>query len=242
MRLRTEHVEVDFKLRLKKDLCENEVVCNKCSGTGLQVDDHPFGLANERKDCSNLFPYKKQTIVGCSHCFTGVQRKCELCGELLGRNSQCNCDQYIEKKKKERFDKDVDTWEKAMKISVQELIQSGYENMLYLDNADRYFTDIDELLEFLSYQLSDREIETEDLSSMRIYKTSKSSISFDAQHIIESATENHHEGAYEDVMKYEKDLQDYLDSFANKVKDVATSYFPDYKSGVIISLEDIQSF
>ena len=55
--LRTEYIDVDFNLKLKKDLQEDEVICPKCGGTGLQVDDNPFGLKGENSRV--MFPYKK---------------------------------------------------------------------------------------------------------------------------------------------------------------------------------------
>ena len=85
--LRTEYIDVDFNLKLQKDLQENEIICTHCGGTGLQVDNNPFGLRKEgeQPNYGKLFPYKKQTIVGCRHCYNGVQSKCLHCGEILGR-------------------------------------------------------------------------------------------------------------------------------------------------------------
>lgn len=42
MTVRTEYVDVDFKANLKKDLLENEVLCDRCKGTGLVVDGFAF--------------------------------------------------------------------------------------------------------------------------------------------------------------------------------------------------------
>lgn len=237
MAIRTEHVEVDFKLKLKKDLHENEVICDKCGGTGLQVDDYPFGLASDK---NFGFPYKKQTIKGCSHCYNGVKKKCEYCGDLLDRRSyRCKCKQNKLKKEQERHAEEMETWEKSSKVTVTQLIQSDYENMLYVENFEQFYTDIDTLLEEISEKLGYEELETKDIEHLRVYKTNKETIGFDAQGIIENATDDLHESVYEDVIKHENELQELLDLFAERVKGLTASYYPDYENGVVITLEDI---
>ena len=69
MSIRTEQIDVSFNLKLQKDLQEHEIICSHCGGTGLQVDDNPFGIKD--KNSKIHFPYKQQTIKGCNHCYNG---------------------------------------------------------------------------------------------------------------------------------------------------------------------------
>lgn len=240
MTTRTENIEVNFDLSLKKDLQENEVICPKCGGTGLQVSDNPFGLASDKDKYSEMFPHRKQTITGCSHCYNGVQRKCEHCNELLGRKGWCDCIGYKNKQAEKQHLKDLEKWNKALKTSVEEHLKEDYTYMLYLDNYDQFFEDIDDVIEFLRDEIEQGDLEVSDIDNMRLFKTNPMSLSFDAQSIIENATEELHENAYENTMKHVEELQQFLDTFAEKIKRSTLTYFPNFKESIVISPNDLK--
>lgn len=240
MTTRTENIEVNFDLSLKKDLQENEVICPKCGGTGLQVSDNPFGLASDKGKYSEMFPHRKQTITGCSHCYNGVQRKCEHCNELLGRKGWCDCIGYKNKQAEKQHLKDLEKWNKALKTSVEEHLKEDYTYMLYLDNYDQFFEDIDDVIEFLRDEIEQGDLEVSDIDNMRLFKTNPMSLSFDAQSIIENATEELHENAYENTMKHVEELQQFLDTFAEKIKRSTLTYFPNFKESIVISPNDLK--
>ena len=192
--IRTEQIDVSFNLKLQKDLQEHEIICSHCGGTGLQVDDNPFGIKEENSKIH--FPYKQQTIVGCRHCYNGVQSKCLHCDKILDRGtSQCDCEQYNQKRLKERHVKDLETWNKANKISYDQATNDFI--MIYVDNYDKYL-----MVEDLEEWIEDKESDNEELisrRSLRIYGTQSIELSMDASGIIEDACSDLHEDAMDNI-------------------------------------------
>lgn len=224
--LRTEYVDVDFKLKLKKYLQEHEIICSHCGGTGLQVDDNPFGLKGENSKVH--FPYKKQTIVGCRHCYRGVQEKCLHCGEILSRGtSQCNCEIARQERSQKQYDKDLETWNKAKKIDYEQALMD-YQ-MVYIESYDKYIAP-DEIDEFLE----DHD-DTADRVDLWIYGTSIMELSMDASDIIENACSDLHEDARDNISdEDEKGLQELLDYWCKRNGTGTTTYYPDYKIGIVL--------
>jgi len=224
----TRMVKMTFELR--KDLKENEVICEHCHGTGLEIADNVYGIHGDTTHAGIRFPYKHQSLTSCSHCFNGVLRKCPGCGSLMDRRAyECGCGYQEKKRRVEREKKDIETWEKAEKIPRKEAFEKF--NCLYMDNLDRYIFDEDDL-EIAIEDCEECEI---DLSKLRIYGTREAKISLDADSIAESACDELHEDAYEycDI----KGLQEILDKWCKEQTDTAT-YYPDYKIGV--RMEDKQ--
>ena len=191
MPIRTEQIDVSFNLKLKKDLQEHEVICSHCGGTGLQIDNNPFGLRKERErpDYGNLFPYKQQTIVGCRHCYNGVQSKCLHCDKILNKgSSQCNCEQSNLERLQERHDKDLETWNKAKRISFEEACENY--KMLYIDCHDEYIN-----VEDFEEWIHDKGYEEDEVHSLRVYVTNSMDLSMDASDILENACSDLHEDA-----------------------------------------------
>jgi len=232
--LRTEHVEISFNLKLQKDLQEHEVICPHCGGSGLQVDDNPFGLREEGIQPANIkgFPYKKQTIVGCRHCYNGVLNKCIHCGETLDRSKyQCDCKEAKQERNNRQHEKDLETWNKAKKISFNEALEK-YE-MVYIENYDKYCS-TEDLLDYIT----DIEYDYEkpiDKKSLWIYGTTTTELSIDASNILEDACSDLYEDAIDNISGDEvKELQDLLDQWVEKVKDGTTTYYADYKVGIVL--------
>lgn len=241
MSVRTETVEVEFKLKLKKDLQENEEICPKCGGTGLQVNDHPYGLKSERGQHNEMFPYKKQTIVGCSHCYSGVQKKCQHCQQLMGRTSQCKCDGYRNESNRKLFEKDMERWNKAKKITFQESLDQGIE-YFYIDSWDEYH-DLDSLHDKINDLLEDmdEDFTIDDIKDLRVYTTYIESISLSADSILERACENLHDEACERISQSKFDeLQDLLNEFVKGIESDTKTYHADWKVAVVLTPEDFK--
>jgi len=210
MPIRTEKIDVSFNLKLQKDLQEHEIICSHCGGTGLQVDDHPFGLKSENSKI--YLPYKQQTIVGCRHCYNGAQSKCLHCGKILVRGtSRCDCKQSNLERLQEQYEKDVEIWNKAKKISFEQACKDYV--MIYIDNYDKYLM-VEELEEWIE---DNKESEADQLimrEELRIYSTQSIELSMDASNIIEDACSDLHEDARDNIsVQEEEKLKTLLDKW-----------------------------
>ena len=229
MTIRTEQIDVSFNLKLQKDLQEHEIICPHCGGTGLQVDDNPFGLKEENSKIH--FPYKQQTIVGCRYCYNGVQSKCLHCGKILNRGtSRCDCKQSNLERIQERYNKDLETWNKAKKISLEQAEQDNI--MIYIDNYDKYL-----MIEELEEWIEDKESEADQSicrEELRVYSTQSIELSMDAFNIIEDACSDLYEDAMDNISdKDQKELQLLLDKWCKDNRQGTTTYYADFKVGII---------
>lgn len=230
--IRTEQIDVSFNLKLQKDLQEHEIICSHCGGTGLQVDNNPFGLRKEgeQPNYGNLFPYKQQTIRGCNHCYNGVQSKCLHCDKILDRGtSQCNCEKYIQERIQERHVKDLEIWNKAKKISYEKALQDFI--MIYIDNYDKYL-----MIEELEEWIEDKESEVDQSicrEELRIYGTQILDLQIDAYDVIEDACNDLHEDAMDNISDSDqKELQVLLDKWCEDNRQGSTSYYVDFSVGI----------
>ena len=228
MLIRTEQIDVSFNLKLQKDLQEHEIICSHCGGTGLQVDNNPFGIKGENSKIH--FPYKQQTIVGCRHCYNGVQSKCLHCDKILDRGtSQCNCEKYNQERIQELYEKDIETWNKTKKISFEEATNDFI--MIYIDNYDKYL-----MVEELEEWIEDKESEADQSicrEELRVYGTYIMELSIDASDIIENACGDLHEDARDNIsVQDEKCLQVLLDKWCEKNKQGTTTYYADFSIGI----------
>ena len=232
--LRTEYIDIDFNLKLQKDLQEHEVICSHCGGTGLQVDDNPFGLREEgeRPNYGNLFPYKQQVIRGCNYCYNGVQKKCLHCEKVLERQKyQCDCEKSKQERIQERHDKDLEIWNKSKKMSLEDALKDYI--MVYIENYDKYLM-IDELEDWLVDKEFDIE-ESIDRKSLMIYGTQSLDLSMDASNVIEDACSDLHEDAMDNIsVQEEEKLQALLDKWCEENSAGTTSYYVDFNVGIIL--------
>jgi len=228
--LRTEQIDVSFNLKLQKDLQEHEIICSHCGGTGLQVDNNPFGIKEENSKIH--FPHKQQTIRGCNHCYNGVQSKCLHCGEILDRNKyQCGCDGVKNERTQKQYEKDLETWNKAKKISYSQSLNEYI--MLYIDNYDKYIM-ADELEEWIENEEFDRE-EDFNKENLRIYGTESMNIKINAYDIIEDACDDLHEDAMDNIGSNEEEkLQMLLDEWCEENSSGTTTYYADCKVGIVL--------
>ena len=206
---------------------ENEVICEHCHGTGLEINDNVYGIQGDTTHIGVHFPYKHQSLTFCKHCYKGVRLKCNICGGLVDRlytKCQCDADKVRHEKCK---NENNERWEKASKISLAEAWEK-YE-CLYVDNLDAYVFSQDDLEEILEEAELDKSLL--DKSLLRIYGTKSDSIKMDASNIIENACNDLHEDAIDQCN--EESLQKLLDEWCKK-QTGTTTYYPDYTIGIVI--------
>jgi hypothetical protein len=219
-KMRTETRVVKIVFELKKDLQEDEVVCEHCHGTGLEISNNIYGIQGDVTHVGVRFPYKHQSINYCRFCYNGIQRKCPSCGSLRGKmNGECSCG-CSERERQEQWKKeDNEKWERAEKVSIEQAWKDY--DCLYIDDIDKYVFDDGEL---------DDLIEDYELENPRIFVTTKTGIEICAADIIADACEYLHEDADEQCNTEE--LQVILDEWCKK-QDGTTTYLPNRKIGVI---------
>ena len=85
--------------KLIKDLHDNEEICPVCHGTGLRIEDNPYGLSDDPDKRAGQFPYKHQSIQFCPNCYNGVVRFCPDCGKQIPRyRTLCDCDAVVQRR------------------------------------------------------------------------------------------------------------------------------------------------
>ena len=88
--------------KLIKDLHDNEEICPVCHGTGLRIEDNPYGLSDDPDKRAGQFPYKHQSIRFCPNCYNGVVRFCPDCGKQIPRcRTLCDCDAVVQHRQQE---------------------------------------------------------------------------------------------------------------------------------------------
>ncbi len=223
-KIRQETKQVTMHYELKKDLQEDEVICEHCHGTGLDIADNVYGIKGDTTHIGVHFPYKHQSLSVCPHCYNGVLRKCPGCGAIRGRKDyhECPCG-YHSKKRKEQWEKnELKHWNNAKKITLEEALKKY--DCLYIDNFDRYVYDESGI----ESALEDNNLK----NSLRIYATTQSSISLDADSVVEQACEDLYEDSYENCDT--KSLQKLLDQWCEENMKVTRTYYPDYNIGVLL--------
>ena len=108
-------VPTGLDLKLHKDLLMtddyHEAICPICHGTGVILDDAPYGID---EGGAVRFPYKHQHLAQCYNCYDGVIKVCNHCGEHVG-NYPHNCETMKEKRAlraKHNIEKTYDNAEK----------------------------------------------------------------------------------------------------------------------------------
>jgi len=230
MTIRTEQVDVSFNLKLQKDLQEHEIICSHCGGTGLQVDNNPFGLKSENSKIH--FPYKQQVIRGCNHCYNGVQSKCLHCGKIFERQEyRCDCEKSKQERIQEQYEKDLEIWNKTKKITLEQALNDY--TLVYIDNYEKYLAP-EEIQEYLE----EKELEFNakiERDKIWIYGTSVMDMSIDASDVIENACSDLHEEAENNIARKDIDeLQTFLDQWCKNNSAGTTTYYADYKVGIVL--------
>jgi hypothetical protein len=244
--IKTEYIDLHVDFKLKKDMKLNEEICNDCKGLGIHIYDARYGLTVNGKSLGGSgFPFNKESIVWCSSCYNGVRKRCKHCNDLVDKRwVECQCERSKEERGVASWQIEKANWEKANKISYSESLNKY--KMIFVDDWNKYI-DTDSLAEEIEYWLDDNmkddteEDIIEQILNIKIYGTSTCSASFDAESILENATDDLHDEAYSNARHIIGELQEALDVAAEKIKDDTGTYNAN-SEGIVLTRDDIERF
>ena len=173
--------------KLIKDLHDNEEICPVCHGTGLRIEDNPYGLSDDPDKRAGQFPYKHQSIQFCPNCYNGVVRFCPDCGKQIPRyRTLCDCDAVVQRRQQEENRKEKERLEKAEKHEPNALgsLFAMAQSDFYSHN-EGYFSCWED---FFDSWNEDREEFTE--KPLYVWGTEEVEMSFDASSIVSNACED----------------------------------------------------
>ncbi len=220
---------------LEKDLQENEEICPVCYGLGIIKKDYSFGIEKDKKP-SKVNWYDNEYFVWCPNCYFGVIKKCEYCGKILPKGRlKCDCEKQREIDEKERRIKYKEMISKATEVDMKDI---GSDTWLYDEQTDDYFSDVDCFVEAYkdNEEFANAKEMFENLPEV-LWLCDNVDISMDADSIIESACEELHEEAEENITDEDrKELQGMLDRWCKKQTGTTTLY-PNYEKYVRVKKE-----
>lgn len=212
---------------LVKDLQDNERICPTCKGLGVIAVKNEYGIRGDTSDRAKekRFPYHHESLSFCPNCFNGVQKLCKYCGKPIRRGyiDKCDCVEYLRKEEDKRLAKWAEVVSKA-----EEVDEKDVTNMLYCEETDGYYSEVDDFLEDWACDEHDEG----DVKPEILWVTEKISLELDAYGILENACDDLHEDAYDQCEIGE--LQELLDVYASKQTGTDT-YYPKYKQYVRIN-------
>ncbi|MEG1044797.1 MAG: hypothetical protein RSF81_08520 [Oscillospiraceae bacterium] len=219
---------------LEKDLQANEIICPTCHGLGVVKRHQPFGLKEKETDegySPKMNWYDNEYLTFCPTCFDGVVSLCKYCGKPIvkGYISKCDCEQYQKKELQKQYLKYQETIAKAKEINPNET-----EMMLYDENSDRYFSDVDEFVEYFYDENYESEDDLLEVLPQVLWVCTKSDIFIDAGDVIGNACDDLHEDA-SDNCDYNS-LQKVLDKWCNE-QSGTTTYYHAYKEYIKVKKE-----
>lgn len=212
---------------LEKDLQDYEEICPVCHGLGVLLDNNVYGIKGDTSEAAkkSRFPYNHQAIKFCPNCFNGVIRLCQYCGKQIRKGSivYCDCEQYKAKEEEEKRIKYQEKISKAEEIDIKDI---DSEMWFYDEQTDDYFSGIDSFVDAYK-DFDEYESDEEMMNNLPevLWLTDPVDITIDADSIIESACEELHEDASENIsVKDRKELQDILDEWCKKQTGTRTLY------------------
>lgn len=229
-----EYIQNLVNANLKKDLHDNEEICQHCHGTGMVIADNRYGLSDDPDKALGCFPYRHQAVSFCQHCYNGVVRRCSFCGKLIQRGRlTCDCDVQEKIKRQEKNKKLQEAFDNAP-IAPQEVVDSMecFYSESYGNNEGYFF----DWHEFFKYWTENSE--PDDVKPLYVWVTEPVEMNIDVQNIIESATDDLYEGAIDDVSDEAiKELQDFVDGWCKRCG-VGITYCESHKYKVRIPWEE----
>lgn len=244
--IKTEYIDVTITHKLKKDMQLNEEICKDCNGLGIKIYHNHYGLTIDGQKLGNsYFPFDKESLYWCPSCYNGVRKRCEFCNEFVPKGRiYCSCDKSLTSRGQAQWQKKLDIWNRADKISYTEALNKF--EMVYVDSWNEYIMkdDLEKQFEYwvdLNWDSEDIEGLKEILLNLKIYGTNKTHAIFDADSILENAMENLHEDAYVSP-SIKNELQELLDGISEKIKNSTTTYNVDYSIGIQLTENDIENW
>ncbi len=193
---------ITFNKKQKDDLQDNETYCTTCDGIGWVLDNVTY-------------------LKVCNNCYGGVNFKCKVCGEAIIRpNSQCQnnkCKWILEQQRINGL------FEKAT-ILKNDSLQAKEFKMYYSDyygQNEGYFSEWEDFFEYWDENCKD--IYPVDERPKYVFGTKEASISLEADNILQQATEDLHEDAYDNLVDIDE-LQEFLDKWCEKQTGTETYY------------------
>lgn len=234
-----EEIKHILPITLKKDLQDNEEICPVCHGLGVVVDNNIYGIKGDTSEVAkkSIFPYNHQAIKFCPNCYNGVIRLCQYCGKQIQKRyiDRCDCEQYKAKEEEKKRIKYQEKISRAEEVDIKNIDSNMY---FYDEQTNDYFSDIDSFVD--SYKdFDDYESDEKMINNLPevLWLTDPVDISMDADSIIESACEELHEDAYDNISSEDrKELQNMLDEWCKEQIGTRTVY-PNYKKYVIVRKE-----
>ena len=199
---------------LEKDLQENEEICPVCHGLGVVINNNPYGVKGDISEAAkkSMFPYNHQAIKFCPNCYNGVISLCQYCGKQIqkGYIDRCNCEKYKAKEE----EKNRITYQKMITRADEIDIKNINSDMWFYDEqTGDYFSDVESFVD--AYRDFDEyEADEEMMNNLPevLWLCDTVDISMDADYIIDSACEELHEDARDNISTDDKkELQDMLD-------------------------------
>lgn len=223
-----DYVERLLNFSLQKDIHGNEEVCSCCKGTGLVIQEYPYGLSNDPdRHSGNLFPYKHQSITFCPHCYNGVAHRCELCGEIMRKGllrHDCKEQQMLNREKE--IEEERKRFEKARKLSIEEYTKQFPNNYIFCD--DEFFSEVGDLLDRMHGEYFEN-------IPKYCYGTERIPILLDAYTILSHAEEEAECEDFSFGIAARKELEEFVETWNKKY---GSYYFtPDYSIAIIIPEE-----
>lgn len=218
---------------LRKDLHDNEEICQYCHGTGMVIVNNPYELDDNPDKVAGRFPYKHQSISFCTHCYNGVVHRCDLCGEIIKRGFlKCDCE------KQRAVDREKISQKKEIEFQNAPIAPKEIEDNMecfyseHYSSNEGYFFDWDEFFDDWFENHNEDDIRPE-----YVWITEPVEMSIDAANIIETATDDLYEDAADNISDVSrKELQDFLDNWC-KHCGVGTTYYECHKYKVRIPWE-----
>lgn len=222
-----ETIKKIFPKILIKDLKEHERICSVCHGLGMRIENNDYGIEGDTSEIGQreMFPYKHQSLSFCQSCYNGVQKLCPYCGEPYKQQGYYHCD--CEGQKKTDEEKRIKKWKETIS-KAKEIQESDVTTMLYCEEFDTFYTDINDFFEEYEREYFNGRVYTK---PDRLWLCSKEEISIEAANVIDSACDKLHEDAYDNCDK--EALQKILDDWC-ETQTGATTYYPCYKEYVRI--------
>ena len=200
---------------LKKELCDNEEICEKCKGTGLIAVDSPYYTKDDQPSNNGMTWHSRQSLSFCPNCFHGIVKRCRFCGKIIPKHRlKCDCKEQQDLDELEYKRRESEKIERIPELSDDELLGMEYMYSDYYPYDNGFFSDWDD---FFSEYFDNLEIDYNDDRPLYVFPTKPVEMRIDAESIVDNALEDMYEDARDYISdKAIEELQEYLDKWCAK--------------------------